>query len=133
MIEFMDKHIYALNNIDDDILDEHSEFPIGSVTKLFTIVSLLLLHQNKQLDIYDTIGKYIDNNNIKNLIIIDIMNHISGLKNIFDGSSKIEYDSATEIYNKWNNGNLLDKKSLGTHSYSNVGYIILGALIEKIF
>ena len=57
-----------LNNIDDEKLDKFSEFLIGSITKLFTFTSILLLHQNKQLNIYENIGKYIDDNRIKCLI-----------------------------------------------------------------
>jgi len=136
MIEFVKNKIYALNNIDVDKLDEESEFPIGSITKLFTIISLLILHQNKQININDNIGKYINNNEIKELKIIDIMNHKSGLKEIFDGvdygKSKIKYTSATEVYNKWNNGKLIDKNLIGKFAYSNMGFIILGYLIETI-
>ena len=136
MIEYVNKNIYYLNTIDNDKLDEFSEFPIGSVTKLFTILSLLILHENKKINIYNNIGKYIDNDEIKNLKIIDIINHTSGLKNLWDGatygSSKIKYNTATEIYNKWNNNKLLDMNMDGKYSYSNMGYIILGVIIEKI-
>ena len=125
-----------MNNIDKDILNESSEFLIGSITKIITIISLLLLHQNKQINIYNNIGKYIKNNHIKNLKIIDIINHTSGLKNILDkvntGYSKIKYESATEIYNKLYNNKLINKKIKGTFSYSNIGYIILGVLIENV-
>jgi hypothetical protein len=59
-----------------------------------------------------------------------------GLKNIWNsvnyGSSEIKYKSATEVYKKWNNNNLIDKKIKGIKSYSNLGYHILGFLIEKI-
>lgn len=136
IIEYKNKKIYALNNIDDDKLNEFSEFLIGSITKIFTIISLLLLQQNKKLNINDKIGKYIDNNHISNLKIIDIINHKSGLKNNWDGSiygsSKIKYNSATEIFNKWNNNKLIDDKLKGSYNYSNMGYHILGYLIEKI-
>jgi CubicO group peptidase (beta-lactamase class C family) len=135
-IEYVNKNIYQLNNMDNEKLNEFSEFPIGSITKLFTITSILLLHQNKKLNINDKIGKYIDNDNIKNIKIIDIINHKSGLKNFWDGatygSSKIKYKSPTEIYNKWNNNKLIDDKLKGTFAYSNIGYQILGVIIEKI-
>lgn len=137
MVEFADKKIYVLNNIDDELLDDFSEFPIGSITKLFTIVSLLLLHQNKKINIYDNIGKYIDNKEIKDIKIIDIINHTSGLKFSWDntriyGSSKIKYNSASDVYEKWNKGNLIDKKLIGNYSYSDMGYHLLGVLIEKV-
>lgn len=136
-VEYINKKIYGINNIDSDLLSETSEFPIGSITKLFTIVSLLLLHQNKQLNIYDNIGKYIKNDNIKNLKIIDIINHKSGLIDMWPGaiynSSKIKYESATQVYEKWNNNNnLIDDKLKGVYAYSNLGYHILGYLIEQI-
>lgn len=115
---------------------EFSEFPIGSITKIFTIVSLLLLHQNNKLNIYDNIGKYINNNHIKNLKIIDIINHKSGLINIWHGwnygSSKIQYESVTQIYNVYNNNKLTDKKLKGFFNYSNLGFHILGYLIEQV-
>lgn len=136
MVEYSDKTIYYLNNKDSDRLDDLSEFPIGSITKVFTIISLLILHQNKKINIHDKIGKYLDNKEIKNLKIIDIINHVSGLKNLWDnasnGSSKIKFKSATEVYNHWNNGKLIDKKLKKTYSYSNIGFVVLGVLIEKV-
>jgi CubicO group peptidase (beta-lactamase class C family) len=136
MVEYVDKNIYYLNTVDNDKLDGFSEFLIGSVTKLFTILSLLILHKNNKINIYDDIGKYIDNNEIKNLKIIDIINHTSGLKNLWDGanygSSKIKYNTATQIYNKWNNDKLIDANMSGKYFYSNIGYAILGVLIEKV-
>ena len=125
-----------MNNFDNEKLDEKSEFPIGSITKLFTMVSLLILHQNKLVNIHDNIGKYIVNNHIKNLKIIDIINHKSGLKNFWNsasyGGSKIKYESATEVFNRWNDNKLIDNKLKGKHTYSNIGYQILGVLIETI-
>lgn len=136
MMEYTNKKLYGINNMDDDILSNTSDFLIGSVTKLFTIASILLLHQNKQLDIYDNIGKYIKNNHIKNLKIFDIMNHKSGLKNMWNGAvydiSKIKYKSATEVYKKLNDNNLIDEKLKGTYVYSNIGYHILGVVIETV-
>jgi CubicO group peptidase (beta-lactamase class C family) len=135
-VEYNNKKIYGINNIDSEQLSETSEFPIGSITKLFTIVSLLLLHQNKQLNIYENIGKYIKNEHIKNLKIIDIMNHKSGLINNYDdmiyGSSKIKYESATQVYHKYNNNKLLNEKLKDVYAYSNIGFNILGYLIEQI-
>ena len=136
MVKYKNKKLYGINNMDDDELSDTSEFLLGSITKLFTILSLLLLQQNKQLDIHDNIGKYVKNNYIKNLKILDIINHTSGLKTIFtdydSNSSKIKYKSVTELYEKWNDNNMIDEKLKGTFSYSNMGYQILGFLIEEL-
>ena len=141
MIEYVKKKTYMLNTIDNEKLDKLSTFPIASLTKLFTLTSILLLHQNKQLNIYDNIGKYIDNSHIKNLKIIDIINHKSGLKrnwptykwniNKINNINNI-YKSATEVYTKWNDNDLIDNKLKGIYSYSNMGYQILGYLIEVV-
>jgi hypothetical protein len=127
--------IHTINTMDDEILNEKSEFPIGSITKLFIIISLLLLHQNNKININSQIGKYIDNSQIANLKIIDIMNHKSGLKNMYNnveyGYSKKKYNSATEVYNDFLNEEIINTQP-GTYAYSNIGYHLLGVLIEKV-
>ena len=137
IIEYKNKNLNILNTIDKEQLNEYSEFPIGSITKVFTAISLLLLHQNKQININNTFEKYLDNKELAKVKIIDVINHVSGMKNIFDnwiyGSSKKKYKCANEVYND----NYKEKEKLitepkGSHNYSNLGYIILGVLIEKI-
>jgi len=44
---YKDNKIYALNNIDSEKLDANSEFLIGSISKLYTIIVLLILNQDK--------------------------------------------------------------------------------------
>lgn len=136
-VEYDDKKLSVLNNIDSDKLNEYSEFPLGSTTKLFTIISLLLLHQKNKININSIIGKNSDDSQLKNLKIIDIMNHTSGLKNMYDninyGYSKKKYTSATEVYNDlYDSNEKLINTQPGTHVYSNIGYQLLGVLIEKI-
>lgn len=100
-VEYYDKNIYVLNTIDDDILNETSEFPIGSITKIFTAISILLLHEHKIINIYENISKYlsefISENDINHLKIIDIMNHTSGLKDFHD---YIKNDINCKCYNE---------------------------------
>jgi CubicO group peptidase (beta-lactamase class C family) len=138
IVEYVNKKTYMVNTIDNEKLDKFSEFPIGSLTKLFTLLSILLLHQNKQLNIYDNIGKYIKNNHIKNLKIIDIVNHKSGIKRAWSNykwNSTIinnKYESATQVYDDWVDDNIIDEKLKGIYSYSNIGYVILGYLIEVV-
>lgn len=134
MVEYKNKKLYVINNFDNNIVNEYSEFPIGSVTKLFTIISLLLLNERKQLDIDDYIGKYIDKKELDKVKIIDIINHKSGLKNWYNtpyGSSKKKYTSATEVYNDFKTEKLLTEQK-GMFIYSNVGYNLLGVVIEKV-
>lgn len=131
-IVYREKKCYAINNIDTEKLDENSEFYIGSVTKLFTAISLLILHQEKKININDTFKKYLDNKELQKVKIIDVMNHKSGIKfmpdiNIF----RKKYNNATEVYEEFKNEKLIEHKK-GVPFYSNLGYIFLGALIEKV-
>lgn len=138
-IEYINEKAYALNNIDEEKLDENSEFPIGSITKVFTIISLLILQQKKKLNIEDKLEIYFNDTffipELANIKIIDIINHVSGLKNMFDaynyeGTEK-KFNSSSDaffyFYNK-------DEKLLmhNEYEYSNLGYILLGVLIENI-
>ena len=135
IIEYKNKNLYLLNNIDKEKLNEYSEFPIGSTTKVFTMISLLLLHQNKQININNTFEKYLDNKELAKVKIIDVINHVSGIKNMYNnvmyGSSKKKYKCTTEVYNDYSKEKLITQK-IGDMNYSCVGYIILGALIENI-
>jgi CubicO group peptidase (beta-lactamase class C family) len=136
MVEYENKVAYEFNNIDKQKLTEESEFPIASISKIFIIVSLLLLQERWELNINDKIGKYLDYEEIDDLKIIDIMNHRSGLKKWYNKVknfiSKIKYNCATDVYKKYNKNNLFNEDIVGEFSYSNIGYIILGVLIEKI-
>lgn len=135
-ITMIDGTIYAFNNIDDEKLNENSDFLIGSLTKLFTIIALLKLNEIGIIDITNIVGKYYDDSRLTNVKIIDIINHVSGMKNDSDkynyemGASKL-YTSATDVFNSMKDETLITKQQ-GIYAYSNVGYIFLGALIEKI-
>ena len=136
MVEYENNTAYEFNNIDKQKLTEESEFPIASISKIFIIISLLLLHERGEININDKIGKYLDFEEIDNLKIIDIINHKSGLKQWYNKVknfiSKIKYNCALDVFKKYNKNNLIDDEIVGEFSYSNIGYIILGVLIEKI-
>jgi len=136
MVEYENKTAYEFNNIDNQKLTEESEFPIASITKIFIIISILLLQERYELNINNKIGKYLDYEEINNLKIIDIMNHRSGLKKWYNKVknfiSKIKYNCATDVFKKYNKNSFIDDELIGNFSYSNIGYIILGALIENI-
>ena len=134
LVEYNNKKCYAINNFDNEEINEYSEFSIGSITKLFTIISLLLLHQNKLIEINDYIGKYINRKELDKVKIIDIMNHKSGLKNWYNspyGTSDKKYTSAIEVYNDFKSEKLLTEKP-DMFLYSNIGFNLLGVLIETV-
>ena len=111
-------------------------FEIGSLTKQFTAVSILILEERGKLKLDDNITKYFPNYPINGntITIHNLLNHTSGIRGRTPVSNKkmmaidmkveelIEYIKKQPF--KFNSGNQF--------SYSNSGYIILGRIIEII-
>jgi CubicO group peptidase (beta-lactamase class C family) len=135
-VEYKSGKLYVLNNIDNEKLNDSSEFLIGSITKIFTIIILLILQEKGKLKLTESISKYIksDKDNLKNISIIDLINHESGMKLFPDFKKKDKlrpFTTASEVSEVF-----LDEKLItfekGKHNYSNVGYILLGSIIENV-
>ncbi len=64
-------------------LETNSVFQIGSITKQFTAISILMLEEQGKLSVEDKIGKYIPEYTEigKDITIHHLLNHTSGIKN----------------------------------------------------
>jgi CubicO group peptidase (beta-lactamase class C family) len=105
-------------------------FCIGSITKQFTATAILKLEMQGKLSTDDKITKYFDNVPIdkSNITIHDLLRHQSGLQsNVGKDYDKI---SQAEFLDKVMNSKLLFKVGK-EFSYSNIGYSLLGMIIEK--
>nr|WP_321265502.1 serine hydrolase domain-containing protein [uncultured Sulfurimonas sp.] len=129
----------------DKITDE-TTFRIGSITKSFTALSVLKMHEDGLLNLNDKISKYLkfDSKKLNSLTILELMNMASGLKcyindieddddkaiinNFIYNDSKSHLDPKVLIKEALRLGYTKEKK----FSYANTNYIILGMLIEKI-
>ncbi|MDI9258176.1 serine hydrolase domain-containing protein [Flavobacterium sedimenticola] len=112
-------------------------FEIGSITKQFTAVALLQLVEQHKIQLNDPIIKYFPDfpNHCKDITIHHLLNHTSGLNNFTSEDSwsdvwRLDLPLSKTI-------DLFINKPLAFQpgekfSYCNSGYIILGALIEKI-
>jgi len=131
-----------VNTIDDDIIDQNSEFRIGSISKIFMDITILLMHEKNELNVNDKLSKYIKSstNDFSKITLLDIMNHKSGMKRSannrkndqFPKGTKVpKYKNVTEVMDEFINESLFDHEK-GDFVYSNIGFIILGAVIEKI-
>ena len=95
-------------------LDSNSVFAIGSVSKQFTAVMILLLEEQRKLKVEDRVSKYLKEfqpKTFENITIAQLLNHTSGLN---DSGSGLLSKPGTKF------------------NYSNKGYRYLGQLIEKI-
>lgn len=134
MIRYEKRKIYASNNMDADKLDELSEFLLASCTKLFTLTMVLILHKNNLLNINDTCDKYLPvskNNDFSKITIWQLLNHKSGAKRMPDKIIHKRYITATEVCESFINEKIFTLNK-GDFNYSNLGYILLGAIIELV-
>jgi CubicO group peptidase (beta-lactamase class C family) len=106
-------------------------FDIGSITKQFTASAILKLEMQGKLSTDDKITKYFDNvpTDKSNITIHDLLRHQSGLQSVvgkdFDKISQVEFlDTVMNSKLRFEVGKAF--------SYSNIGYSLLGMIIEKV-
>lgn len=118
-----------------------TKFNLGSVSKLFTIVSIAQLIEASKLSlnthIIRLIPAWLPMHNAKRITIEQLLIHRSGLGNFMDDQRwKLGADSG--LYNRTDNYKpIIQAEKLlfkpGTNqSYSNSGYLILGKIIENL-
>lgn len=134
------RHIYSgalgVANIENNReLRVDDVFQIGSVTKTFTAAAILKLSEKNKLSLQDTLGKFIPDLNpeYKYLTIDRVLNHTSGLPDYLDDPSvnKVwdKYASIDQVIESISK-QPLNSESGQKYSYSNLGYILLGKVIE---
>ena len=110
---------------------------IGSNTKLITAIAIFQLYEQGLVDLDCDISKYINNLNIesrfksKTITIRDLLMHRSGLisdeYDYFTSTNKTSKDLIDVV-----NDNQLSNEPGTLYSYSNIGYGLLGYIIEQI-
>jgi D-alanyl-D-alanine carboxypeptidase len=110
-------------------------FRIGSVTKQFTAVAVLMLVDQGQLSLQDPVRKYLPHATQDDRITIEhLLTHTSGLPNYTDLPALRELRSQVLTFDQLINltKDQPAKFAPGTrYDYSNTGYMLLGAVIEK--
>ncbi|WP_034057346.1 serine hydrolase domain-containing protein [Lacinutrix jangbogonensis] len=132
------KKAFGLANLELNVpMQTDNVFKIGSVTKQFTAVSILMLMEQGQLNLDDEITKFIPDypTNGNTITIHHLLNHTSGIKDYtrIKGLNAISQKDLTPL-------ELIDfSKSEAIafvpgedFEYNNSGYVILGYIIEKI-
>ncbi|KZS38276.1 serine hydrolase [Aquimarina aggregata] len=128
---------FGLANIELDVpMRPNHVFEIGSITKQFTSIAILMLMEQGKLSIEDEITKFIPDypTHGKKITIHHLLNHTSGIKSYTSMNlSKIARNdmTPTEMIDYFKN-EPLDFDPGDKWSYSNSGYFILGYIIEKI-
>jgi D-alanyl-D-alanine carboxypeptidase len=129
---------YGSANLEQHVLvSNDSVFRIGSVTKQFTAVALLLLAEEGKISLQDKLSKYYPNFPRANDITLDqMLHHTSGIFNYtsepnfgVDGMIHRSTDEMVEFIGKL--PKLQDFEPGTNWSYSNSAYFILGGVVEK--
>lgn len=110
-------------------------FEIGSITKQFTAIAILMLEEQGKLKVSDNMTKYIPDypTNGKTITIHNLLNHTSGIKSYTNMPSfeklAAQDMTPTEIINHFKN-EPMDFDPGEEFRYNNSGYILLGHIIE---
>lgn len=95
-------------------IENNTVFAIGSVSKQFTAVLVLLQMEQGKLNVDDKVSKYLkdfQNKDYENITIHQLLNHTSGLNTL---GGKLQFKSGTDFF------------------YSNDGFNTLGKIVEKV-
>lgn len=128
---------YGMANIELDIANSpQTVFRIGSITKQFTAVAILLLQEQGKLSVQDPVCKFVANcpPAWQPITIRHLLAHTSGIPNY---TSIPEYLKLQPLHAPLDSliGRFRDLPLTFVpgekFSYSNSGYVLLGAIIEK--
>ncbi len=117
-------------------MKSNNVFQIGSMTKQFTAVSILILESQGKLSVNDPVAKYIPDYPSGNSITIHhLLTHTSGIKD-FTKMKSISDIAQKEMSPKmmvdFFKNEPIDFKPGEKFDYNNSGYVLLGYLIELI-
>jgi D-alanyl-D-alanine carboxypeptidase len=111
-------------------------YQIGSVTKQFTAVLLLEQVERGKLALTDSIGRYLTTGlrpEWRSLTIEQLLNHTAGMQNDLKREGPPEDAVSTDTMIAWAARDTMAFPPGTRFAYSNVGYLLLGALVEKLY
>lgn len=129
---------YGMADVENDVaITPAHVFRLGSITKQFTAVGIMMLMEEGKLALDDDITKYLPDYpaNGNKFTIRHLLTHTSGIKS-YTGMEKwqplmmqdLTVDQMMDIFKN----EPLDFKPGERFLYNNSGYFLLGAIIEKV-
>ncbi|MEA2601737.1 MAG: hypothetical protein QOF89_2729 [Acidobacteriota bacterium] len=129
---------YGLANVELGVpLGPGDVFELGSITKQFTATAVLLLQERGKLRVEDEITKYLPDypTHGEKITVENLLTHTSGIPNytnLPEWIPRVREDMPLPVLIGLFKDKPLDFKPGTKWSYSNSGYIVLGALVEKV-
>jgi CubicO group peptidase (beta-lactamase class C family) len=113
-----------------------TRFRIGSVTKPFTAIAILMLQEKGKLNVQDSICKYVKNcpDEWQGVNIQHLLTHTSGVPDLFGAMEAVPVEQTVDEIDRviaHTQNKQLRSKPGEVYAYSNFGYCLLGYIIEK--
>jgi CubicO group peptidase (beta-lactamase class C family) len=130
---------YGMANKNGNVQNQvATKFNLGSMNKMFTGVAIAQLAEQGKLSFNDTVGKYLPNYPNKavagKVTIHQLLTHTSGLGDYFNekfSAAQSDFRRVADYLPVFANDPLAFEPGQGW-KYSNAGYIVLGAIIERV-
>jgi CubicO group peptidase (beta-lactamase class C family) len=119
------------------LLNDSSVFELASVSKQFTAMAIMILKERNQLSYDDHVTKFFPDFPYDNITIRNLLTHTSGLPD-YETQFEKNWDKKKIAFNRDVIEMLKQRKDTlsfkpGTKwSYSNTGFAVLGAIIQKV-
>jgi CubicO group peptidase (beta-lactamase class C family) len=119
-------------------LNIQSVFQIASVSKQFTSVAIMMLHDQGKIEFADSVQKFFPAFPYKDITIRHLLSHRSGLPNYMYFAGKywknkrqpLTNEDVMEMMGQYKP--IVEFKPDRKFKYSNTGYVVLAAIVEKI-
>lgn len=115
-----------------------TKMQIASTSKLFTQIAIRQLEQGRRLSLSDTVGKFLPNYPnavVRSKVTIEqLLRHRSGVGSFWNErymARRADVRSVNDYLELFQNDSLLFEPGT-SEAYSNGGYVLLGAIIERV-
>ncbi|MEV0370234.1 serine hydrolase domain-containing protein [Streptomyces sp. NPDC050636] len=123
----------ARSSVEGEVPHGDVQYRIGSITKTFVAVMVLRLRDEGLLGLADPIGEYLEGTPVPDATIAQLLSHSSGLA----AEARGPWWERTPGELRPEQGDLFGERPVRLpagrrHHYSNPGYALLGALVERL-
>ncbi len=109
-------------------IEEDTIFDLASTSKIFTSVAILILNENKTIDVFDPVRKYVPEFvNLENITIYDLLKFRKNIKtDVRIDTAKDSKEALDILYTVYPTNKEPD------NAYTDMGAMVLRVLIEKV-
>jgi len=133
--EIIKNNCYGIkSSFSNDSIDISSKFHLGSITKQFTAVAILILYEKDYLSLNDSIFKFFDDLPVSfnNITIKHLLSNTSGIPDYFDYIPYPDSTTNQKVFDCIKSMDALNFAPGDNYRYSNSCWVLLALIIEKV-